>query len=561
MIKKVTALLLALVMVWAIPAFTYAEEATFTVTPPSEGVELYADGVKITEGTQVTGTEKLAFKAENALVISTEYGCYLPEAVFYATGDLDFSKAYPVCDTGLTLISGAQVRVGNVELSEEGKLDATADSGLRFIATANYTDTLIAEENVVFGIKVNAEQSDNSVYVEAEQFQNTDNTVFTAAITNLSTNNYNRKYTATTYAIVTLANGEEVEFNSGEVTRSVYQVSAGIMKNSSAEGADNMTYTIDETVKSVLNAYINQTGIRLIYSRDGSMSESTAYTGDVFFNVEYVVNDDNSTTVTITPKGAENQFYNSVTIADWWRDYIRVNNSNSAVQWYIRNETTENGVLTFTFKIPDYKFNQEDNVMIVSSVTEDEISGYEAGVLKTYPLSDEVDIWGLGTSMDDIVPGCVVLLGKTDEGVCGGIELLASIGIPVDPDVFEADFGVYTPTDGSTKYKNVVNSLFAKSRLKITCKDQTVYNFKNSSVPCYRVGIAMSGETPVITVKEGMNFESTSEYDHYMYLRCDTATGKIVQCVFYCVPKNLDFSGDGEYSDIFSLDNYKVIIE
>lgn len=569
--NKIVAMLLALVLAFSCSAVVYAEDE-ITVTA-SENVVLYVNGEKAEGKVTVTENDALMFVDEEALVIKTDYGYYLPGEAFNVAETVDFSTACPVYSTGLAMVDGAQVRVGNVELGEDGKIDAQSDSGLRFIATANYNETLVSDDNVVFGIKVQAESSDSVVYIEAEKFQNEDDTVFSAAITNLGINNYNRKYTAMTYAIVTLANGEEVEFNTGEVSRSVYQVSVGIMKNSSSEADDNLPYTVDEAVKNVLNAYINETGIRLVYKSDGSMSASDVYTGDVFFDVEYSSNDDGSTSVVITPLGATDGFVNQVEIASWWKEYVRINNSNTAVQWYIRDAEINDGVLTFTFKIPDYKFNQEDNVMVVASVSESAITGYKAGVLEEYSLSDNVDVWGLSNDIDDVVPGAVVLLGTTEDGTCGGIELLATLGIPVNPELFESNFGVYSPVDGSSKYKNVVTEMYSKSSIKITCqslpdKTKTKYTFESASSMCYRVGIAMDGETPVVTVTGSSIttypsvFENTANYHNYLYLRYNSQTGKVKECVFYCVPKDLDFTGDGEYSDIFSLnDGYRVIIE
>lgn len=75
--------------------------------------------------------------------------------------------------------------------------------------------------------------------------------------------------------------------------------------------------------------YINQTGIRLTYKADGTISvEEGRYTGDVFFNAEASVNDDGSTTVTVTPD------------ATWGTPaHVRVNNNNSAVRTFITNVT------------------------------------------------------------------------------------------------------------------------------------------------------------------------------------------------------------------------------
>lgn len=223
------------------------------------------------------------------------------------------------------------------------------------IATANYADTVIVDDNVEFGIKLVAESSAaEPTYVKAEKFQNEDNSVFSAAIRNLNTNNYNRKYTAVAYALVPMADGTVAEFTTDSVTRSIYQVAVGIMKNSSAD-AENAPYNVDGAVANVLNAYINQVGIRLTLSNGeivARTSGSGAYTGDVFFDVESLDNGDGTYAVTITPKGGA-EFNNTVSIASWWNEYVRINNNHSIVAQNINDITLENNVLTFTFTVPN----------------------------------------------------------------------------------------------------------------------------------------------------------------------------------------------------------------
>ena len=575
--KKILSLILAIVMSFSLAVIADAEES-YQLTVP-EGLSVTVNGTQITDTVTVSESDKIKIIDEDnhAAVLSNEK-YYDVNAVFYLTEDTDFTGA-ALLNLGLSMIDGAQVRVGQVELDEDGKIDAVADSGLRFIATANYNDTVIANSNIEFGIKVTAEGNDKPVYVKAEKFQNDENSLFSAAITNLSESNYNRKYTACAYALIPLHDGTEKEVVTASVTRSIYQVSVGILKNSSAEAESDLPYTIDDAVKSVLSAYINQTGIRLTYASDKSMSARTtgkgAYTGDLFFDVESSVNEDGSTHVVITPYGETDGFHNKVEIASWWQEYIRINNNNTIAKEYISDVKMEDGVLSFTFTLPDtagYTFDQEDNVTIVSSVTGEYITGIKAGEEVTYSLADTITVMGLAESMEDIVPGCVIMVGYNKDDEVAAVELLASLGLPINPEGFEEDFGVYDASDGSTKYKNVVTEMYSKSGNKLTCQNlpdttKTVYNFASSSSMCYRVGIAMSGETPVITATGSKIstypsiFENTSKYHNYLYFRYNSETGKVKECVFYCVPKDLDFSGDGEYSDIFSLDDYVVIIE
>lgn len=576
--KKILSIALIFVMLLSVAVAVNAAEVYTMVA--SDEINITVNGTKVTGSVNVLSTDRVRIEVsdESVIVVNAE-GVYYPvNKTFRLTGDTDFSEA-SLNFLGLSMVDGAQVRVGQIELSEEGKLDATADSGLRFLATADYSDTVIADENVEFGIKITAEGSEEAVYIEAEKFQNTDNSVFSAAITRLNTNNYNRRYTACAYALVPLMNGTTAEFTTDGITRSIYQVSVGILKNSSAEFNDDLPYTIDDAVKEVLGAYINQTGIRLTYSNDGTMSAretgNGAYTGDLFFDVSSRLNENGSTFVTVTPYGETEGFFNPVTIASWWQEYIRINNNNSVATKYISDAKLENGVVTFTFTLPDnvdYTFNQEDNVTIVSEVTKDYIKGFKAGAEVTYPLAETITVLGLAESMKEVVPGSVILEGYNKDGNVAAVELLASLGIPVNPDGFEADFGVYDASDGSSKYKNIVTEMYSKSGSKITAHNlpdttKTTYKFESSNSMCYRVGIAMSSGTPQITVTGNKIstypsiFEGTSTYHNYLYFRYDSETEKVKECVFYCVPKDLDFSGDGEYSDIFSLDDYVVIIK
>lgn len=239
------------------------------------------------------------------------------------------------------------------------------------------------------------------------------------------------------------------------------------------------------------------------------------------------------------------------------------------------------------YKANSYTFNQEDDVMIVSAVSETEIKGFKAGVETTYALTDDVTVLGLSDSFEDVVPGSVVLIGTDKAGNCAAIELLASLGMPVDPTLFESDYGIYDAADGSTRYKNILTEMFSKSGSKITTHNlpdttKTTYYFESGNVQCYRVGIAMDGDTPIITytndkISSSNLFENTALYRQYLYFRLDTEKTKtitvkvdgvdtkrevnvVTQCVFYCVPKDFNpGKGDGEYSDIFNLEPIVII--
>ncbi len=321
-------------------------EDTSLVKVESAGVATLTKNGSVMNGVAyVTATDDVRLNSEDAIVVNTDNGYVKANTAMSVSEAKIFNNTVPAM-LGLEMINGAQVRIGGTQLGEDEKMDALADSGIRFIATANYTDTVLSDVEVEFGIKVTAEGSENVVYIPAVNFQDDNNTVFTAAITKLATNNYNRKYTATAYAKVPMADGSTEEFTAGSVTRSIYQVSAGIMKNGNADGQD-APYTVEGTVKNILNAYVNQVGIRLLYN-NGEMSVSDKYTGDVFFDVTQEAID-GGVRVTITP---DTTWGTPVEIASWWNEYIRVNNNNSVASTYMSNATIENGVLSFDFVVP-----------------------------------------------------------------------------------------------------------------------------------------------------------------------------------------------------------------
>lgn len=233
---------------------------------------------------------------------------------------------------------------------------------------------------------------------------------------------------------------------------------------------------------------------------------------------------------------------------------------------------TEGGDKVPPYERSSYYFNQDDNVMVVSEISSDYIKGFKGGSEVTYSLSKDVVVLGRSDSMADVVPGSVVLIGTDKTGNCSAIELLASLGIPVDPANFENKVGIYDPCDGSGQYKNIVTEMFSKSGTNITTflsdenGEKISYSFESGSSMCYRIGIAMDGDTPVISCAGSKIstypsiFESTAGYHNYLYLRYNAETGKVKECVFYCVPKDFDpTKGDGEYSDIFNLKPIVII--
>ena len=291
----------------------------------SDTVKMYTDSesaVAFTNGVKV-------YKITNGVTeaIAPEEGGYYPASV------------------GVNAIDGAQVRIG-AGVDETGKVGE--GSGLRFVTQLNRADSLATVEGATYGVKITAEGSTaEAVDIPAEKWQSTD--VFTSAITNLATTNYNRNFTATPYITV-----DGQTFEGRPVTRSIYKVAAGILKNGytaedNATGEDKTEtkYELTNILCDVLNAYVNQVGVRLTIAKDGTITARTegagAYTGDLFFDVSRIDNGDGSYTITVTPsKNAE--------IKKWWKEYVRINNNNSAVVNMITDDSiAENGTLTFKF--------------------------------------------------------------------------------------------------------------------------------------------------------------------------------------------------------------------
>lgn len=297
------------------------------------------DGVTITDGSTV----KMYTDSTTAVAFTNGVKVYkvtdsVTEAIAPEEG------GYYPASVGVNAIDGAQVRIGS-GVDQTGKV--SEGSGLRFVTQLNRADSLATVEGATYGVKITAEESEDTVDIPATKWQSTD--VFTTALTNLAESNYNREFTATPYIIV-----DGQTFEGAPVTRSIYKVAAGILKNGythddNATGEDKTgtEYALTDVLVDVLNAYVNQTGIRLTMTSDGTVTARTegtgAYTGDLFFDVSRVDNGDGSYTVTVTP--SEN-----AEIKSWWKEYVRINNNNSAVVNMITNDSiAEDGTLTFTF--------------------------------------------------------------------------------------------------------------------------------------------------------------------------------------------------------------------
>ena len=106
--------------------------------------------------------------------------------------------------------------------------------------------------------------------------------------------------------------------------------------------------TMSDRLLKVLNAYVNQTGVRLTLSDSSEAATLTArlegasggYTGEAFFTVGETTYADGKYTVTLTAVGQ------SVIDVNLFNEYVRINNNNSKVSPV--TTITDNGDGTYT---------------------------------------------------------------------------------------------------------------------------------------------------------------------------------------------------------------------
>lgn len=249
---------------------------------------------------------------------------------------LDDFKLYEIekADAGVE-VTGAQVRIAQ-GVAADGKIQNAAleSSGLRFVVTINPTDTIASLDGAVFGVEIVPKDKPDAtpVDIEARFFQN--ETTYTAALVNLLESNYNRTFVATPYVKI-----GETKYYGKPLERSIYQVSAGLMKEQEITGA----------VYDVLNAYLNEVGVRVnIDKTNGKAATDTVYTGDVFFTVtESAKTSEGYYTVTVE---LGREFATKPTLMEkWWTDYVRVNNNNTTAKTYIEDVKYDKSTNTLTF--------------------------------------------------------------------------------------------------------------------------------------------------------------------------------------------------------------------
>ncbi len=314
-----------------------------------EVAQVTFDGVVMTTNGTLTLGEDGALP-ENVIGYHVTQG---DETKLVGAGELAVSDGDVIttANINVSMVTGAQVRYGG-GVDENGKV--SSGNGLRFIAQVDRSS--VGEEVTGYGIEISAEGSSAVVDIPATKWQDGEaQTIFTAAITDIAVSNYNRNFTARPYVMVEYSDGTTAKIYSTEtITRSIYQVAAGLLKNTDSDtvdGKDADYSASDYGLYDVLNAYVNMVGIRLDMDENGNFTARTegkgAYTGDIFFDVTSKEVSDGVYEVTVTPVDT---FANKVTIMSYWDEFIRINNNNSAVVNGITNyNVDENGVLTFTF--------------------------------------------------------------------------------------------------------------------------------------------------------------------------------------------------------------------
>ncbi len=295
---------------------------------------------------------------------------------------------------GVTIINGAQVRIGQ-GVGADGKVKADLKgSGLRFIATVDDRNgdlaSLVDEDKgdeigiLIYPADVtitdfNTEitnKNNNIVVIPAKTYQDPEaKTLFSVALTNLDVSNYNRKFTAKPYVKL-----DGVYYTDDQaVTRSIYEVAAGLLVEKKTEGEANtgLQVTGPKAIE-VLNAYLNQVGVRLtidniaetgtisirLESEDAANKKNGEYSSKVaFFDIstETTAEGEGVYKITLTALG-------DATFTEFWNEYIRINNNNGTVVKGIKVNgellseanreaaiTNEGKTLTFTFSYNDAK--------------------------------------------------------------------------------------------------------------------------------------------------------------------------------------------------------------
>ena len=301
--------------------------------------------LKNNESFVITDTDSIRFYSGDESIVAFTDGTRVYKVEVAVNCE---AGSYSAATLGVSTVNGAQVRIGD-GVDDTGKITGTG-SGLRFISEIDKTDSLAAVTGATFGVSITAEGSDSVVDIPAEKWQSED--VFTSALTNLAETNYNRKFTATPYVTV-----DNQTFYGTPVTRSIYQVAAGLLVNGDNNDVEEDNYPeaalASSVLYKVLNAYVNQTGIRLSVTSEGltayTGTGTSAYSGEQFFEVVSAEEvSENVYTITIKPLGEK------TVIAPYWQEYIRINNNNSKIKSFTSLTENADGSVTITFDYAAY---------------------------------------------------------------------------------------------------------------------------------------------------------------------------------------------------------------
>ncbi len=533
--KKVAVIMAALAAVFMMGTVCFAASVTID-----------GEAVEVESGETIVLPEKDGVAA----YVDENYTVYAPGEIVY---DGSFTELYGF-GLGVTLWDGAQVRIGS-GVSEDGKISGT-DSGIRFIADVSRTNTLAALDRAEIGIALTADGSSSVAYIAADKYQNESQTLFTAALGNKSSSNFNRIFTAFPYVKI-----DGTYYTGGSVSRSLYQVAAGLLNGEEISG---------DTLWNVLNAYVNETGVRLTFSdvKGAGAFEASDYTGESFFEIESVDYDadEDMYTVVLTPSG-------QAAFSDYWREAIRINNNHSeaASQAYMRSGEVADGNLKFTFKVPGYTFDQTSGIVIVSEIDADAktLTGYQSGTLTEFTLADTVEVVGISDDLADVRAGATVMLGYDAENNVAAIELMVAFGGDGNADntVITANYGEHEAY-ASTEYKNIVGRYAALSGRKLTVnfigdeyengKESHTYKFEKSSTKYYVVSMTEDGELESVTGYGISAYSAISAAQKagsvFFYIRYDDENEVVKEAVLYGFSSTTDYTDGGDYSPIYSYD-------
>ncbi len=332
-------------------AYIAVEDANaFVVT--TTGVALSKNGSNVGTSATVTADDTLKYCSDKDVYVeNTAANTKEVKAGNAEVGATEAANLTTVAldSFGIDLVDGAQVRVGTAVLDDGKKIADQKDSGIRFIGTITSAEDSYYANADEFGIAVAPKGADfetKAVKIKATNLQ--DAATFTAAITNLKRENYNRVFVAKPYVVI----GGNTYYDTmttpttTTVERSIYQVASGLL---TADGA--LDDTASEYMVNVLNAYVNMTGARLTWNAESGIAAAEYANGaPVFFTVtatSEAVDGATKYTATLTANGKAKFF-------DYWNEFYRVNNSHAGFESAVKPETVMNpdGSVTLTFEIP-----------------------------------------------------------------------------------------------------------------------------------------------------------------------------------------------------------------